>query len=502
MKLSIMLAVAVLCSTSLAQSPATKAALTKPAGTQPVGVVTIGYDTTRITGPLKADGTVDYLAAVNAMASKGVTKYNNAALLLIEAVGPDVFEASVRAKGLKLLGMEEPKGPFLKTDFADNNTVEFAGKNLWQAKDYPELAAWLAENEKSLAMLTQASMRTRFFLPVMTRPEEPQYISLGPNLGDMRRGCRMLIVRANLAAAEGRMADGWADIQAVYRLSELVNQSPTYVGRLVATAIGTYGDEGTQSLAASGKLESKTARLLTLELASRRYEISVIPVCDECQRFWSLDLLSKMSIGRNVSAEIEKADSPEEKMLLVFRSDVDWNRILRETNRLHDEGIAILRNPNLAQREEQLVRRGKLLAKMKEGSHILPLLGLLASTEVKTRWVADSLIPNLVPVPEKAQRLVERGAMQRALSIQALALAAYKADKGKYPQKLDELTPVYLKELPRDFFGGKEFIYKPSGDGANYLLYSVGPNQIDDGGKYDGEKNLDDIFVTTQPERK
>ena len=40
-------------------------------------------------GRLKADGTVDYLAALNEQCSKGVTKENNAAVLLLVVLDPN-----------------------------------------------------------------------------------------------------------------------------------------------------------------------------------------------------------------------------------------------------------------------------------------------------------------------------------------------------------------------------------------------------------------------------
>lgn len=46
-----------------------------------------GKDTTYIVGPLSADDYVDYVAAINDTASKGVTAENNAAVLLVRACG-------------------------------------------------------------------------------------------------------------------------------------------------------------------------------------------------------------------------------------------------------------------------------------------------------------------------------------------------------------------------------------------------------------------------------
>ena len=59
------------------------------------------------------------------------------------------------------------------------------------------------------------------------------------------------------------------------------------------------------------------------------------------------------------------------------------------------------------------------------------------------------------------------------------------------PGKLSELAPAYLKALPNDPFANYKppFCYKRTG--AHYLLYSIGPDGIDNGGKAsnDGQVN-------------
>ena len=62
----------------------------------------------------------------------------------------------------------------------------------------------------------------------------------------------------------------------------------------------------------------------------------------------------------------------------------------------------------------------------------------------------------------------------------AFALVIYKAEKGEYPAALEALQPGILKEIPHDWSSGKPLVYKRIEKG--YVLYSVGPNKIDDGG--------------------
>jgi hypothetical protein len=70
---------------------------------------------------------------------------------------------------------------------------------------------------------------------------------------------------------------------------------------------------------------------------------------------------------------------------------------------------------------------------------------------------------------------------QSGMLLLALALHAYHLEHGGYPQKLEALAPSYLTKLPGDPFGQGTFIYQHKG--KKYLLYSVGPDKVDDGGR-------------------
>ena len=63
-----------------------------------------------------------------------------------------------------------------------------------------------------------------------------------------------------------------------------------------------------------------------------------------------------------------------------------------------------------------------------------------------------------------------------------LALQAHKMKFGVYPNRLDRLSPAFLAHVPLDdFSGGQPFHYKSTG--KDYVLWSVGPDGVDDGGK-------------------
>ncbi|AQT68468.1 Bacterial type II secretion system protein G [Anaerohalosphaera lusitana] len=62
-----------------------------------------------------------------------------------------------------------------------------------------------------------------------------------------------------------------------------------------------------------------------------------------------------------------------------------------------------------------------------------------------------------------------------------LAIEKYRLDKDRLPEKLADLTPTYLDEVPVDPFDGKPMKYLKKGD-TNYVVYSIGKDGTDNGG--------------------
>jgi hypothetical protein len=82
----------------------------------------------------------------------------------------------------------------------------------------------------------------------------------------------------------------------------------------------------------------------------------------------------------------------------------------------------------------------------------------------------------------------------------AFALAQYHFDHATYPACLSELVPGYVATIPKDIFDNSDLRYVREGKG--YVLYSVGTNGRDDGGRSVLDRNLvdnagdwDDIVV-------
>ncbi|HMJ67025.1 MAG TPA: hypothetical protein VK615_16905 [Candidatus Binatia bacterium] len=83
----------------------------------------------------------------------------------------------------------------------------------------------------------------------------------------------------------------------------------------------------------------------------------------------------------------------------------------------------------------------------------------------------------------KAHVRAFRAETQRGMTIAAIALKRYHLAHGKYPSRLDELIPDFVREVPVDWRDGQNLRYRQERD--TFVLWSVGDNGKDDGGTPD-----------------
>jgi hypothetical protein len=63
----------------------------------------------------------------------------------------------------------------------------------------------------------------------------------------------------------------------------------------------------------------------------------------------------------------------------------------------------------------------------------------------------------------------------------AIALERYRLAHAEFPESLDALAPQFMEKIPHDIINGQPLHYRRTDDGQ-FVLYSVGWNETDDGG--------------------
>ena len=93
-----------------------------------------------------------------------------------------------------------------------------------------------------------------------------------------------------------------------------------------------------------------------------------------------------------------------------------------------------------------------------------------------------------------APKVAERDTLLQGLHV-LTALERFRRERGDRPESLSELAPEFLSKVPPDPFDGKPFRYRRTD--SSYVLYSVGPDKKDGGGKrrLHSEANTGDIII-------
>ena len=521
---------------------------------RPKPKIAVSKETTYVTGPLREDGYVDYVAAINERCSRGVTRENNAVIPFWRAMGPKEIDPKIRTRYFELLGMPElpEQGDYMVSfrDFllAERGETECKRANSeyepwdqetqrridnvanapWSRDDFPLMAALLDHNGKNLQALVDGLRRPRFYSPlasITTSGSAPRVFFSVATL-ETRKVAWQLRIRAMLRLSEGDVAGAWEDIITVFHLARLAAQGPLMVDRLVAFTLEGIAAKAAVKLSMHDGLAAAQARVYQADLDNLPAMPLLQTVFDQGERFYQLYFLLENAIaGRNWECEPPSKDmdpgllevlaaiAPErenraEAWTRLVDGDVDWTEVFRCVNSWHGRLAAIFDKADWA---DQLAE----IAAWEEDA------ATKSQESLETVLENDSWRVHAMPADEKARHIAaielgiglsgcnrpcivsdRRRQVEFDLTLVAFALAGYRHDHGRYPGTLAQMFPNYIAEIPLDAFSDDNLLYRSDGNG--YLLYSVGPNLQDDGGRnfiHDHQDDWSDWESATEEEK-
>jgi hypothetical protein len=463
-------------------------------------LVTISKETTYITEPLRPDGYPDYVAALNALASRGVTPENNAAVPFWRAVGPNPIARQHRAAFFALLGIPPlpekgdyfvPSGDFLKTLFAEKiaatirppkwggpedvleDQCKAAAKRPWSRREFPVWAEWLRVNERPLALIAEASHRPCRYDPSVWLPNQA-YHAQTYEYGPQWNTCHALRARAMLKLGGADVAGAWQDLLACHRLARLAGGQAQRMDSATCAADVQLLQHVSLTHRQIVAMQEDLARLRPLPNEAHSF--------DTVFRLWALDVMigaAKYGMSTVDDEWPKHIKTPRDVLPRAYdlsRATLDWDHALRTVNEQCDAYVDAFRKPTRSERERALKK-------------------LYADRQI--RWADLGSWRRLCASPRKAPTellalskvffgswsgdVEDCAAMSLDLTKLGFALAAYRADRGRYPKTLADLKPKYVSEVPKDIFNDSELHYERTSGG--FLLYSVGPNGKDDGGR-------------------
>jgi hypothetical protein len=518
-------------------------AVTSLAGDARIRVI-VSKETTMITEPLRQGGLPDYIAALNERYGEAATSENNAVVPFWRAMGPRRVIENRRERYFKMLGIaplpedtnyfvtsanqitlnEDSEATAAEKDprAALRQQLKTALDHPWSKARFPIWAEWLETNKRPLALLIEASKRPRQYDPLVGSYTDT-IGDIGPptashNLTDDI--VEVFRARAMLRLGSGRTADAWHDVLTLFRLSRVLGRGATMWEHAAADRINEGASCGLCALL-------RHAKPTVAEIAVMRADYSHVPpvpkiveTIDAVERFSHLDSIlyhtrfkrpSEESIARWDRALEKQGRSPEyraaSKLAMESMGDatLDWNLVLRLANVRYDRYVKACHKPAGVGRsaamkavDEQIATEMKA-AEARQASESSEEL----SREARARRIESALYVKFSNSVQTHLEVEDRTMMRCELMKLALALAAYHADHGSYPEKLPDQMPKYTTDLPKDIFqNGAELHYTRQGDG--YLLYSVGPNGKDDGGRgredHQNKGGWDDLAVRMSAE--
>jgi hypothetical protein len=333
----------------------------------------------------------------------------------------------------------------------------------------------LSKFDPVIEQLRQDSARPYAQFP-LGYDDENQASILLPHLAVVKRYSQLLQLRAIAELQEGQADKALADVKLALRVMDLNRVEPFLISHLVRIAVLQI----TLQPIYEGLAEHKwsDAQLATLDAELKKLNLSAdyqLAMRGEmgCQEGIIDYLRHHPEQLSNISAPGDN-NPPLPGRILAHMIPSGWfyqNRLgcarmmvefyipLADVNQQSISPAAVQRADKALQTETRIIAPYDILERM-----LLPALG------------------NAVKKFAYAQSSVD-------LARAAIALERYRLAHGGYPESLDALSPQFMEKVPHDVIGGGPLHYRrdpPSQSstaaGGQFVLYSAGWNERDDGG--------------------
>ena len=307
-----------------------------------------------------------------------------------------------------------------------------------------------------------------------------------PHLAVMKNLTQTFGDRTILALHDGNQSDAWTNLLAATRLVTAYEPEPAEISHLVriACAVLTYNTLW-QSLQTNGWTDGQLARL---------------------QQEWeSVDYLTNLpaTVAFRCASDVQARESERRRsfkddytFLEFCKMSADypmglwadlkhsWNQRDYRQHGSYEDQQALL----LFYRDRELELRNAVRAATWTQMRQLPGVTndiLFQSKHHSAAQAQMNMRHTSMGFDRQGSSLLGRAAEAEALRriiITALALERHRGKYGSYPNSVSELTPEFLKTPLPDFMDGQPLRYRLGADG-HFLLYSVGLDGMDNGGK-------------------
>ncbi len=288
-----------------------------------------------------------------------------------------------------------------------------------------------------------------------------------PHLGVLNKTSQVLQVRAAAELALGQTDAALSDILLVCDLADAIRNEPFLITQVIRIAELQFALQSVWEGIVQRRWSE--AQLQVIQSRLQRFDLlASLKRALETERFagnWTVDQLRNGN--RVLLGEALGHGGPNFFFRLCPRGWFDLEKL--NYNRLFERAFSPAFNAD--------ARRVYPKAADDSSREIEASFKDRRSVVWQHRIVARLLLPAITSALQKSA-LAQNGF---DLAVVACALERYRLANGRYPDTLAALVPQFVVVLPHDIVNGDPFKYRRSDDG-NYLLYSVGWNEKDDGG--------------------
>ena len=326
----------------------------------------------------------------------------------------------------------------------------------------------LSKFDSAIEELRQASQRPYANVPLNYEEGFNSASTLLPILAELKRCTQVLHLRAVAELADGQSAKAQDDVKLLLYLNNSLRNSPFLISHLVRFAIVAIGLQPIWEGLAEYKWSDEQLAELDSELSKidfladygfimRGERAFAIASFENQRRTREIISYTDAGIVTNKLTFMPSAYFYQNE-LAIARMQQQWILPLVDTNSRVISSAALQRANNTVQAERKHYSPYKVQALM-----LFPAI----SGTVKKLAVTQASID---------------------LARVACGLERYRLARGEYPEMLDALSPQFIARVPHDIINGQPLHYHRTDDG-NFILYSVGWNEKDDGGQVVLTKN-------------
>lgn len=290
-----------------------------------------------------------------------------------------------------------------------------------------------------------------------------------PHYSPLRTAADILRIQIRISISARAKDEAARDIWRLLNLADFVATEPTCLSQLIRiTLIEGALDELSYAVAADALTETWALRF-SERLAKIDIKAGMLNAFDGERLAFGAPLFEDMISGKvNAADAFSQFEGGRKNPLLHIPKG--WMRLEYASYLHHFHRYRSISETDWTQPIEQH-------RQMSEVSTSIP----------RYRFFVLVALPSLAGVTSKA---VEN--QTRTIAAQAgLAAHRYRLHHGHFPTSLTELVPGFLSAIPTDNHSGAPMIYRR--EQAAFLLYGVGKNGRDDGGRSTSPRKEDDL---------